>query len=95
MFDDAHAYVWQPLAPSNKDTCEWAALHVLHHNPKLVLVKEPVDVVDDVLVMWSTYHQNLVYDKIPQLLIKVNLLDHNWGIGSTLVGSKYINQSPK
>lgn len=55
---------------------ERAALHVLHHDPQLVLVKERVDVVDNIRVPRRAHHEDLVDDEILLgLLVEVHLLN--------------------
>lgn len=55
-----------------------ATLHVLHHHPKLILVQERVDIVDDICMTRSPHYEDLIYDKILfRLLIQVHLLDRN------------------
>jgi len=39
-----------------------STFHVLHNDPKIALVKERVDVVDDVRMSRRFHHQNLVDD---------------------------------
>ena len=57
---------------------ERATLHILHHNPELILVKERVDIVDDICMTRSPHYEDLIYDKILfRLLIQVHLLDRN------------------
>ena len=57
---------------------ERATLHILHHHPELILIKERVDVVDDICMTRSPHYQDLVYDKIFfRLFIQVHLLDRN------------------
>ena len=43
---------------------ERATLHVLHHDPELVLVKERVNIVDDIRMTRSPHYEDLVNDKI-------------------------------
>jgi hypothetical protein len=60
------------------DVRERATLHILHHHPELILVKERVDIVDDICVTRSPHYEDLIYDKILfRLLVQVHLLDRN------------------
>ena len=57
---------------------ERATLHILHHNPELILVKEHADIVDDVCMTRSPHYVDLIYNKIHfRLLIQVHLFDRN------------------
>ena len=44
---------------------ERSALHILHHDPELVLVKERVDIIDDIRMTQSPQYEDFVYKKIP------------------------------
>lgn len=68
------------------DVRERAALHVLHHDPQLVLVKERVDVVDNIRVPRRAHNEDLVDDKILLgLLVEVHLLNCHRKVRADLV----------
>jgi hypothetical protein len=69
---------------------ERTTLHILHHYPELILIKERVDIVDDICMTRSPHYENLIYDKILfRLFIQVHLLDRNREIRPNLVGSEH------
>src|SRR6202012_933604 len=71
------------------DIGKGAALHVLHHNPEFILVKERVDIVDDIRMTRCAHHKNFVDDEILfRLLVQVHLFDGNRKICSHLVSSE-------
>ena len=62
------------------------ALHVLHDDPKISLVEERIDVVDNVGMARRLHDQNLVDNEVLlRLLFKVHLLDGHRDIGPELV----------
>lgn len=72
------------------DVREGTSLHVLHHNPEVILVQERVDVVDDVGVPRGTHDQDLVDNQVfLRLFIEIHLFDGNGNVGANLVGGVY------
>lgn len=68
------------------DVCERASLHVLHHDPQIVLVKERVDVVDDVGVARRAHDEDFIDDEVLLwLLVEIHLLDRDGEVGADLV----------
>ena len=39
---------------------ERATLHILHHHPELILIKERVDIVDDIRMTQSPHYDDLI-----------------------------------
>lgn len=69
---------------------EGTTLHVLHHDPEVVLVQERIDVVDDVRVARAAHDQDLVDDQILLgLLLEVHLLDRDAQVRAHLVCGVY------
>ena len=68
------------------DVRQRAALHVLHHDPELVLVQERVDVVDDVRVPRRAHDEDFVDDEVLlRLLLEVHLLNRDGLVRADLV----------
>jgi hypothetical protein len=69
------------------DVGERSTLHVLHHNPKVALEQERVDIVDNIAMPRLLHDEDLVDDEILLgLLLKVHLLDGDREVGADLVG---------
>ena len=69
------------------DVGEGASFHVLHDDPKVVLVEERIDVIDDVGVSRGAHDENFVDDQILLgLLVEIHLFDGDREIGSDLIG---------
>ena len=61
----------------------------------LVLVKERIDIIDDVRMPRSAHYKGLIYNKaLPWLLVQVNLLNGNQEICPNLVGSEHTTRGP-
>jgi hypothetical protein len=72
------------------DVGEGASLHVLHHDPQIVLVQKRVDVIDDVGVARGAHDEDFVDDEVLLgLLVEVHLLDSHGEVGADLVGRVY------
>lgn len=71
------------------------ALHVLHHDPKIVLVQKGVNIVYNVWVPGRTHDQDLVDDKVfLGLLIEVHLLDRHRYVRTYLVCCVHTTRGP-
>jgi hypothetical protein len=69
---------------------ERATFHILHHNPELVLVKERVNIIDDIRMTQSPQYEDFVYKKIPfRRLVQVHPFDRNRKISPNLASSKH------
>jgi len=69
------------------DVGQTSSFHVLHDDPKISLVEERVDEVDDVGVVGGFHDEDFVDDEILLgLLLEVHLLDGDRVVGSNLVG---------
>ena len=64
------------------------SLHVLHHHPKLILMQERVNIIDNVRVTRRAHNKDLVDNEVLlRLLLEVHLFYGNREIGADLVGS--------
>jgi hypothetical protein len=64
-----------------------STFHVLHNDPKIALVEERVDIVDDVGMSRRFHHQNLVDDEVLLwLLLEVHLFDRYRYVRTELIG---------
>jgi len=58
------------------DVREGASFHVFHNNPKIVLVQERVDIIDDIGMSRGAHDEDLVDDQVLLWLsLEVHLLD--------------------
>ena|SRR5258705_12687380 len=58
------------------DVREGASFHVFHNNPKIVLVQERVDVIDDIGMSRGAHDEDFVYDQVLLWLsLEVHLFD--------------------
>jgi len=68
------------------DVCERTSFHVFHDYPKVILVQEGINIVDDVGVSRGTHDENLVDDQILLgLFIEVHLFDGHGHVRTNLV----------
>lgn len=68
------------------NVCQGASFHVLHDDPKVVLVEEGVDVIDNVGVSRCAHDENLVDDQILLgLLVEIHLFDGDGEVGPDLI----------
>lgn len=76
------------------DVGQRASFHVLHDYPKVVLVEEGIDVVDDVGVSRCPHDENFVDDQILLgLLVEIHLFDGDREVCSDLIGSVHATRS--
>jgi hypothetical protein len=62
----------------SNDICQTSPLHILHYDPKIILVQKRVDVVYNVRVSRSAHDEDLVNDEVfLGLFIQVHLLDRD------------------